>query len=96
MDPCTLTVFGIIAVAVLIVIGLELAVQKARKAYLASLETLKHDPHNPDLKQATLALGRAYIQALVNQSMGKAGHTSFTELSLMNDINAACAAAGRP
>jgi hypothetical protein len=54
----------------------------AKKAYLDSLEKLKHEPLNPDLREATLALGRKYA--------GK-GVVGFDEITLMNDISAACA-----
>ena len=65
------------------------AVEAARKAYLESLADLKGSPTNADLKQHTLALGRAYS----NLTRDKEGRTLFDEVALMNDINAACAAA---
>lgn len=65
------------------------AIQKARLAYLKSLAALKSRPTDADLKQHTLALGRAYS----NLTRDKKGNTLFDEVALMNDINAACAAA---
>ena len=66
------------------------ALKQARARYQASLAALKRDPNNADLKQATLALGRAYSQL----TRDKKGVTLFDEVALMNDINAACAGAG--
>jgi hypothetical protein len=54
----------------------------AKQAYVDSLERLKRDPQNPNLREQTLALGRAYAR--------KGG---CDEVALMNDINAACARA---
>jgi hypothetical protein len=83
-------------VVVLFVIGAiysgmqkEKAKRTARKAYLESLEKLKATPTNADLKQNTLALGRHYSRL----TRDKKGNTLFDEVALMNDINAACAAA---
>ena len=66
------------------------AKEAARQAYLEALSALKSDPHDADHKQRTLALGRAYS----NLTRDKKGNTLFDEVALMNDINAACAAAG--
>lgn len=65
--------------------------EKARKAYLSSLERLKKDPTNADLRQMTLSLGRAYS----NLTRDKKGVSLFDEVALSNDIGAACAAAAR-
>lgn len=67
----------------------EKAKTEAREAYLRSLANLKADPRNADLRQQTLALGRAYS----NLMRDKKGQTVFDEVALMNDINAACAGA---
>ncbi len=63
--------------------------EKARQAYISSLEKLKENPTNPNLKQRTLQLGRDYS----NLTRNKKGVALFDEVALMNDINAACAAA---
>jgi hypothetical protein len=63
--------------------------EAARLAYLASLSELKNTPTNANLKQDTLALGRRYSSL----TRDKKGNTVFDEVALMNDINAACAAA---
>ena len=63
--------------------------EATRQAYLTSLNDLKANPTDADLKQQTLALGRAYS----NLTRDKNGNTLFDEVALMNDINAACAAA---
>lgn len=58
----------------------------AKKAYLESLSALKRAPANADIKQRTLALGRAYAKL----TRGKKGHAVFDEAELMRDIDAAC------
>jgi type II secretory pathway pseudopilin PulG len=63
--------------------------ENARIAYQTSLAQLKQNPTNADLKQTTLALGRIYS----NLTRDKEGLTTFDEVALMNDINAACASA---
>jgi ABC-type oligopeptide transport system substrate-binding subunit len=65
------------------------ALRAAHKHYLESLDKLKANPTNADLKQQTLALGRTYS----NLTRDKKGNTVFDEVALMNDMNAACAAA---
>lgn len=62
---------------------------EARVQYMDSLTALKAKPTDADLKQRTLALGRSYS----NLTRNKKGQTVFDEVALMNDINAACAAA---
>lgn len=81
-----LVVFGI---AIYGVMALTKALEAAKQAYLEALSILKSDPTNADHKQRTLALGRAYS----NLTRDKKGNTIFDEVALMNDINAACAAA---
>lgn len=66
------------------------ALEAAKQAYLEALSILKSNPHDADHKQRTLAMGRAYS----NLTRDKKGNTLFDEVALMNDINAACAAAG--
>jgi cytochrome c peroxidase len=61
----------------------------AKKAYEDSLSHLKERPTDPDLRQHTLALGRAYS----NLTRDQKGVTIFDEVALSNDINAACAGA---
>jgi hypothetical protein len=63
----------------------------SEKNYRDSLEKLKKSPSNSDLKQNTLLLGREYSTL----TRDKTGVTIFDEIALMNDINAACAAAGQ-
>ncbi len=60
--------------------------------YQGSLQHLKRDPANADLKQKTLALGRSY-SSLTRQ---RKGATVYDEMALMNDISAATAAAAVP
>lgn len=62
--------------------------EEARTHYQGSLEKLKMNPANADLRQKTLELGRVYSNLLRD----KKGNTIFDEVALMNDINAACAA----
>lgn len=63
--------------------------QKALEAYQKSLAELKQNPTNPNIRQKTLSLGRVYS----NLTRNNKGVTIYDEMALMNDINAACAAA---
>ncbi len=58
-----------------------------KKKYEESLQALKNDPTNADLRQETLRLGRVYSNWMRN----KKGRTIFDEVAIMNDINAVCA-----
>lgn len=60
----------------------------ARAAYDESLAQLRGDPTNATLRQQALEYGRAWV------AKGKRGHVyAVDELSLANEINAACAGA---
>ncbi len=89
-------IIGIVVLAV--IAGIWSGIQKqrelerAKKAYLEALAQLKNSPTNADLKQHTLALGRTYSHL----TRDKKGVSLFDEVALMNDINAACAAAAQP
>jgi hypothetical protein len=85
-----LIVVGLI-VAVMVYMAMQKEKERARalKEYRESLDRLKKQPTNADIKQQTLALGRHYS----NLIRDKKGHTTFDEITLMNDISAACAAA---
>ena len=61
--------------------------REALDAYNGSLNLLKQDPANSDMRQKTLSLGRAYSTLMRD----KKGNTVFDEVALMNDIGAACA-----
>jgi hypothetical protein len=65
--------------------------EKAWTAYHHSLELLKQDPRNADLRQETLRLGRVYS----NLARNSKGVTVFDEVALMNDINTVCAGSGK-
>jgi len=65
------------------------ALREGKQNYLDSLEKLKHDPTNANLRQRTLELGRRYSNLTRNQQ----GVTVFDEVALSNDIGAACAGA---
>lgn len=67
----------------------EEALRNAQYAYEIVLVELQNDPRNPNLKQEALRLGREYS----NLCRDEQGNTIFDEVALMNDINAACAAA---
>lgn len=79
----------IVVAAIIYAVMKNRVIEEARKAYLASLADLKARPTDADLKQRTLALGRDYS----NLTRDNQGNTVFDEVALMNDINAACAAA---
>lgn len=86
-----LILIAIVVIAAIWVNAQEKAKKEAREAYQRSLTNLKADPQNADLRQQTLALGRAYS----NLMRDKKGQTVFDEIALMNDINAACAGASQ-
>lgn len=67
----------------------ERALNLALECYERSLEQLKKDPTNAELKQKTLTLGRNY-SAMTRDSKSV---TIFDEMALSNDISAACAGA---
>lgn len=66
--------------------------RKAEQDYYSSLNDLKNSPNNSDIKQEVLAKGR-YFSSLTRQFQGINGVTVVDEVSIMNDINAACAGA---
>lgn len=80
--------FAVVLLAIFLAVAMWLSEAEARKAYLAALERLKADPHNPDLREKALAAGRKWKDAASNIQK------TVEELSIMNDINAACARAG--
>jgi hypothetical protein len=86
----TSTIIGL-TVFVLVVIGLVGGIaagekmRAAKTAYQNSLQALKGDPTNADLRQTTLELGRSYSQ-LTRKNNRVA---LFDEMALANDINAA-------
>lgn len=67
--------------------GKRRELQAAFSAYQASLNLLKRQSSDADLRQKTLALGRRYSNLTRNRS----GVTVYDELAVMNDINAATA-----
>ena len=75
----------VVVIAIAIAAGKEQAKAKAKKDYQESLQRLKRDPNDPDLREKTLELGR-YYSNLIRDSKG---HSLFDEVALMNDINAA-------
>ena len=62
---------------IFIKVGKDRAIERARQAYHRSLSELKQEPANPDLKQRTLTLGRAY-SSLTRDSKGR---TLFDEVA---------------
>jgi uncharacterized membrane protein YccC len=82
-------IIAVVVIAIWWANAQERAKKEAREAYQRSLANLKADPRNADLRQQTLALGRAYS----NLMRDKKGQSLFDEVALMNDINAACAGA---
>jgi hypothetical protein len=88
---CIVWLVAVVVGGALIAIVLHVSTDQARKAYYAELEKLKNDPHNPNLREHVLALGRKYAAALRNTGR----QTVFDEVALLNDVNAACARAGQ-
>jgi hypothetical protein len=88
--------FLCLGVIVIIIIALVVssnnkskALAAANAAYRLSLQRLKSNPTDADLRQRTLQLGRTYS----NLTRNRRGVTVFDEVALMNDISAACAGA---
>jgi hypothetical protein len=92
VEGCGLIILAILAIAVVAAISQSNARDRARVAYQKALARLKQDPANPDLREETLKLGRAYCGLMRNRR----GVALFDEVALSNDISAACAAAFRP
>jgi uncharacterized membrane protein len=61
--------------------------QLAFASYRQSLEILKQQPNDPELRQKALEWGRYYS----NLTRDNKGVTVYDEVALANDINAACA-----
>lgn len=82
---------GIFVIAIIAGVFISIEQQKqlaaGLKAYQESLERLKGDPNNPELRQLALQLGRVYS----NLTRDKKGVTVYDEVALKNDIDAACA-----
>jgi hypothetical protein len=79
----------VLAVLLLLAIGFVAGLGQAKKAYDDSLEQLEQEPHNTDLEEKTLALGRQYASRLRSVGLGWV----FNEVALRNDIQAALAQA---
>lgn len=86
-----LTIFVVVIIVIFIigVLNKTARLKAAETSYRDSLQKLKRDPNNPDLREMTLERGRKYS----NMARDNKGHTIFDEMALMNDINAACARA---
>jgi hypothetical protein len=88
-----LVYFTSIGLPILLLIAVANAIQKRRitafNAYRVSLERLKADPINANRREQTLHLGRMYVEVM----RGVRGSTTFDEVALKNDIDAACAGA---
>jgi hypothetical protein len=79
-------------IAVIIDIRQRRLRQEKLQIYKNSLEVLKNNPSDSNLKQKCLQFGRE-LAHLSRRYQGINGVTIFDEVALMNDINAACAAA---
>lgn len=82
-------------VAVLFAIMNAGAAERAREEYQQALSKLTLDPHNPQLKQQAVSLGRIAMDATRREN-SQGGMEAIDELAIANDIAAATAAAGRP
>ena len=83
--------FLVLLVAILVLYFIEKGKRReaAYKAYRAGLANLTDDPNNPELRKRVLRLGREYSELM----RGELGRTTFDEIALKNDIDAACAGA---
>jgi hypothetical protein len=94
---CGVMVLGVVAIIV-VSFGLYFnslneinkRLQQAFARYKQSLEVLKQQPNNPELRQRALEWGR-YYSGLTRDNKRV---TVYDEVALANDINAACAGAG--
>lgn len=93
MDVCVGLVLLLAVLMIVVAFFMGDPAKEARKAYYASLERLKRDPANPDRREEALLLGRRYIAILNSFRNTTASAATYSEVSLMNDINAACARA---
>lgn len=68
----------------------------AKKAYQSAMAYLRADPTNPRIKESALMAGRAYYAVMRRYDTKNKGdqRVVLDEVQLMNEINAACAAAG--
>ena len=89
MDMENLFIFGGTAVIAFSAIMFARLQQKQKRAYQNAVQKLKKDPNNPDLRANALQLGRLYSESI----KGQTGAEQFNEVTMMNDINAACAGA---
>ena len=89
---CVIVPFVIIGVVIAIIVSNSNSRQRAWRIYQEALHRLKSDPSNPNLREEALRAGRYFS----NMSRNWRGVTLFDEVALMNDINAACAAASAP
>jgi hypothetical protein len=85
---CVLPLLVIVGVFVAMVVYYYQAQTSSRDRYLQTLELLKENPHDPDLKTQALAFGRQYAHSVRSTAF------AFDETAIMNDISAACAQAG--
>lgn len=94
-DLCVgLFVGGLVLFILALIVG-TIAYFRGKKAYYASLEQLKIDPHNPELREQVLNLGRKWANTARGlHSMGFKDVIVLDEVAMLNDINAACARAG--
>jgi hypothetical protein len=85
---CILAIMVVVGVFVAMVVYFYRAQTSCRNRYLQTLELLKQNPHDPELKTQALTFGRQYAQTVRSTVL------AFDETAIMNDINAACAQAG--
>lgn len=70
-------------------------VEEAQFYYQQTLEQLKSNPYDPNIKQMALKLGRKYSSLTRDAAGAGKSVTIYDEMALMNDLNAATAAANR-
>jgi type II secretory pathway pseudopilin PulG len=101
-----LLVVGLLAAAFIRILGVDArrrreeaeayrsSLTEAETHYRRTLELLRANPHDPDMREKALGWGRRYA-GLTRQPVGSSV-TIYDEVAVANDINAACAAATRP
>jgi hypothetical protein len=80
--PALIIVGGLIAAS-----NAEQVKKKAFEEYQKGLSRLRENPTNPEIRQEALRLGRVYSHLMRDAK----GTTTFDEVAVKNDIDAACA-----
>jgi len=84
---CALLLIGALVLWFFIDLARRRAIEHAWDKHQDALETLSKWPHSAQWRKEALYLGRRYARLLNSSS-------AFSEITIMNDLNAACAGSG--